>query len=115
MASYTLYPLIVDSYMPAFEAGNNSYCKLYFRLSKFNDKTDFFSVQKVVTKQNTGMNVVNKIDSNNRYCATEIILNINFEEVPGEDNLYYIKIENEDLSSKLDNFVGWIQDRTYKI
>ena len=82
MASYTLYLSIVDSYMLAFEAGTNSYCKLYFRLSKLNGKTDFSSVQAVVTKQNTGMNVVNKIDSNNRYQATEIILNINFEEIP---------------------------------
>ena len=71
MASYTLYLSIVDSYILAFEAGTNSYCKLYFRLSNFNGKTDFSSVQAVVTKQNTGMNVVNKIDSNNRYLATE--------------------------------------------
>ena len=55
MASRVLYPCIVDSYMPAFKAGNTS-CRVYFSLSKFNGSSDFSSVHISVVKQNTGMN-----------------------------------------------------------
>ena len=54
MASYVLYPPIVDGYMPSFVAGNNSYCRVYFSLSKFNSEADFENVQVSITKQTTG-------------------------------------------------------------
>ena len=117
MASRTLYPPIVDSYMPAFETQENSnnYCDIYFRLSKFNAQVDFTSVHATVVKQNTNMNVVKKIDDLDRYRATGIILNIKPTKVENEDNLYYIRIFSTDLYSKSDNFEGWIPDWTYKI
>lgn len=115
MASKVLYPPIVDSYMPAFEAGVNSYCEVYFRLSKFNASSDFSSVHATVVKQSTSMNVVKKIDDNGRYRSTGIILNIKPEVVKTEDNLYYIRINSSDLSSISDGYEGWIPDWTYKI
>ena len=47
MASYVLYPPIVDGYMPSFVAGNSSYCRVYFSLSKF----------KFLKKENASLNV----------------------------------------------------------
>ena len=116
MASRTLYPPIVDSYMPAFETQENSnnYCDIYFRLSKFNAKVDFTSVHVSIVKQDTNMNVVN-INNSNRYSSTGIILNVKPFSVENEDNLYYIRIYGSDLSSKSNNFQGWIPDWTYKI
>ena len=117
MSSRVLYPPIVDSYMPAFEtsANSNSYCDIYFRLSKFNAVSDFSSVHATVVKQSTNMNVVKKTDDGGRYRSTGIILNIKPTAVAGQDNLYYIRINSSDLYSKTDNFEGWIPDWTYKI
>lgn len=119
MSSRVLYPPIVDSYMPAFEtsANSNSYCDVYFRLSKFNAVSDFSSVHATIVKQSTNMNVVKKTDDpeSGRYRSTGIILNIKPSAVANEDNLYYIRINSSDLYSKTDNFEGWIPDWTYKI
>ena len=116
MASRSLYPPIVDSYMPAFKAGNTS-CKIYFSLSKFNSSSDFTSVHISVVKQNTGMNVVKTTDdvSNNKYRSTGIIINARVTKVLEEDNLYYIEIFDDDLSSISGSFSGWIPGWVYKI
>ena len=116
MASKTLYPAIVDSYMPAFKAGNTS-CKVYFSLSKFNGSSDFSSVHASVIKQSTGMNVVKTTDdaANNRYRSTGIILNLAPIRVQTEDNLYYVEINDSDLSSVSGSYSGWIPGWTYKI
>ena len=89
MASRVLYPPIVDSYMPAFNA-NDKACRIYFSLSKFNSSTDMTSVQATVVKQSTGMSVVNTTDGDNRYRSTGIILNIPFTQI--SDNLFYIYV-----------------------
>lgn len=116
MASRVLYPPIVDSYMPAFQAGNNP-CRVYFSLSKFNGTNDFTSVHVSVTKQNTGMNVVKITDNidRGRYRATGIILNVAPVKVLDEDNLYYVEIYDDDLSSQSGSYTGWIPGWTYKI
>lgn len=114
MASRVIYPPIVDSYMPAFKAGSGS-CKVYFSLSKFNSSSDFTSVHISVVKQGTGMNVVKKSDSNNKYRSTGIILNAKPVAVEGNDNLYYVEIENDDLSSTAGSYSGWIPGWIYKI
>ena len=49
MASYTLYRPIVDSYMPAFEAGTNSYSKLYLSTNK-SGKIEV-EIEKLYTKE----------------------------------------------------------------
>lgn len=116
MASRTLFPPVVDSYMPAFEAGNTN-CRVFFSLSKFNSSSDFISVHISVVKQNTGMNVVKTTDSvvNNRYRATGIIINAKATKVEGEDNLYYVEISDDDLSSVSGTYSGWIPGWIYKI
>lgn len=116
MASRTLYPAIVDSYMPAFKAGNTS-CRVYFSLSKFNGSSDFTSVHVSVVKQNTGMNVVKTTDdpASGKYRSTGIIINVKPTKVANEDNLYYIEIFDDDLSSVSGSFAGWIPGWTYKI
>ena len=121
MSSRVLYPPILDSYMPAFQAGNNSYCRVYFSLSKFNAASDFTSLHVSITKQNNGINVVNTKDDPtiNHYRATGIILNMAFRQVEDKDNLYYFDILNSDLSSKDNNigsgYEGWIPGWIYKI
>jgi len=114
MASYILYPPIVDSYMPAFKAGTAS-CRIYFSLSKFNSSSDFVSVHATVVKQNTGMSAVKTTDSNGKYRSTGIILNIKPVKVVDENNLYYIEIDNDDLSSQSGDYSGWIPGWTYKV
>ena len=137
MSSRVLYPPVLDSYMPAFQAGESSYCRVYFSLSKFNAAIDFTSVHISVMKQSNGLNVVKQVDSavdgNMRYRSTGIILNAKPIPVQGEDNLYYVDIYNQELSSKDDTagfynkdkesslenkklgYEGWIPGWIYKI
>ena len=115
MSSRVIYPPIVESYMPAFKAGSSS-ARIYFSLSKYNSSSDFTSVHASVVKQDTGMSVVNSSsDSNNKYRRTGIILNLKPTKVLDEENLYYIEIENEDLSSQYGSFNGWIPGWIYKV
>lgn len=120
MASMVLYPPVVDSYMPAFQAGDEK-CVVYFRLSKFNSSIDFKTVHATVVKQDTGTNMVKKTDNEDsisindkginytRYRSTGIILNIQPIKVEDEDDLYYIEIYSSDLSP------AWTMGWTYKI
>ena len=117
MASYTLYPPIVDSSMPAFNA--NGSCRVYFSLSKFNSSSDIGTVQVSIVKQSTGMNVV-KLEDNTeseqkRYRTTGIILDLRPGVVQGENNLYYVDLINDDLSSIVGDKQGWIPGWVYKI
>lgn len=112
MSSRTLYPPIVDSYMPAFVIGETgSSCTVYFSLSKFNGSGDFKTVHVAITDQATGRNVLKTIrgETDTRYYATGIMLNVFPQKVEGQDNLYTIEIDNSDLIQ------GWTQDRIYKI
>lgn len=128
MASKVIYPPIVNSYMPAFvvkkventddpdNIGWDGACKVYFSLSKFNSRSDFKSVHVSITKQGSGVSVVNKENNAPRYRATGIILNVEAKPVLKEgsteefvDNLYYIDITSEDIEKKWTP--GWI----YKI
>lgn len=116
MSSKTIYPPIVDSYMPAFKAGNTP-CRVYFSLSKFNGSSDFTSVHISVVKQNTGMNVVKTTDNTEtgRYRSTGIIINAKPTKVLTEENLYYVEITDDDLSSVSGSYSGWIPGWIYKI
>lgn len=114
MASRTLYPPIVDSYMPAFVVGQSldDYCRIYFSLSKFNGLDDFSNAHVSIIKQNTGMNVV---DTTKDLHKTGIILNVTCNKVISESNLYYIDIYDSDLSSVSGDYKGWIPGWIYKI
>lgn len=123
MSSRVLYPPVLDSYMPAFQAGDSSYCRVYFSLSKFNSSIDFTSLHASIMKQSNGLNVVKPVDDYiddiMRYRSAGIILNIKPVPIQGEDNLFYFDIYNSDLSSE-DNTIGlgykgWIPGWIYKI
>lgn len=110
MASSVLYPPIVEDFSPAFIAGSNSTCKIYFSLSKFNASTDFTSAQFTVLKQNSGVNMVNKrVNGENRYRNTGIVLNVPVTKVEDKENLYYIEVLNEDILG------GWEIGSIYNI
>lgn len=108
MASMVLYPPILESSYPAFVATEDAVCRIYFSLSKFNASSDFKCAHITITKQDSGLNVVNKIDNevNGIYRASGVILNKDVFTVGSEDNLYYVEIKNEDLSNGWQ--VGWI-------
>lgn len=118
MSSKILYPPVLDSYTPAFQAGEGSYCRVYFSLSKFNSASDFSSLHVSISKQGNGINILNTQDNPdlNRYRATGIILNVPFVKVEDKDNLFYFDILNEDLASKdIKGYTGWIPGWIYKI
>ena len=78
MASSTLLPPIVDSYVPAFVAsGNSSYCRLYYSLSEYSSSTSLIqSIHISIVKQSTGHSVVYKKDNtiDRRYRSSGIII-----------------------------------------
>ena len=112
MASKVLYPPVVDSYMPAFVAGEGARCRVYFSLSKFNSSSDFKSVHISVIKQGSGTSIVNKENNeqSGRYRATGIIVPKN--DIIGQEgeNLYYVDILSEDIQNK-----KWTVGNIYKV
>ena len=116
MASYVLYPPIIDSQMKAFIGAD---CDVYYSLSKFNSRDDFDSVQISVVEQITNKNYVNPVDSADgstvqmRYRATGIILNVPIEKVG--DNLYKSTIRGNDVSPDGGSTLGWQIGKTYKV
>lgn len=110
MASSVLYPPIAESYSPAFIAKEDSVCKIYFSLSKFNSSTDFTSAHFTVLKQGSGANMVNKkTNGENRYRNAGIVLNVPVVKVEDKDNLFYIEVLNEDILG------GWEIGTIYNI
>ena len=114
MASTTLYPPIIDSYMPAFIAADG--CRLYFSMSEYSSSiSSVASTHISIVKQSSGQSVVHKIDdaAHGRYRATGIIIiNSAPQPVSGADNVYYIDITNDDVASG-DN-AGWVSGWIYK-
>ena len=119
MALRSLYPPVIDSYMPAFEVTTDknqakATCKIYFSLSKFNGSQDFKRVHISIFKQKTGTNAVNlKNDTsskNPRYRETGIILDI-IPTYDKEKELYYVTVSEKDLA----NTKGWNTTEKYKV
>ena len=119
MASYVLYPPIIDGYMPSFVAGNSSYCRVYFSLSKFNSESDFENVQVSITKQTTNEKCIAAFDDasgNPRiYRMAGIMLNVPYSVDASQENLYYIDIANENLNTSDGSYHGWCPGWIYKI
>lgn len=117
MASVTMYPPTVPSYVAAFvkagETGESCICRLYYSLSKFSSSTsNVKGIHISVVRQSSGQSVVNKTDDSagGRYRATGIIiLNTTPIAVKDADNLYYVDILNEDIKN------GWTIGEIYKI
>ena len=118
MASYVLYPPVIDSYMPAFQASpkdaeNEKPCRVYFSFSNFNSSKDIENghVQAVIKYQSSGLDAVNPVDDpyllgadEIRYRQTGIILNIK-PKLASKDNpnLYYFELYNKDLNGNRDS------------
>ena len=102
MASVTIYPPIIDSYMPAFKASTGS-CKVYFALSRFStvDISDIHSTHVTIVKQTNGQSVVNKVDDegSGRYRSTGIIIINAAPTYDSTTGLYYIELINNDVRS----------------
>ena len=124
MASRTIYPPLVNSYEPAFIAGSSSSLRVYFSLSSLSNipaGTDL-TVHAQIYRQD-GVKVVkttNDIsETESRYRATGIILNLKPYRAEGEENLYYITINNSDLKSSVTlngtTYNGWIPGWIYKV
>lgn len=115
MANISLYPPVLENTSPAFIVNNNdnSYCRIYFSLSKLSTyEGSIKSIHISVINQKTGQNVINKVDNPNkrRFRKTGIVI-INKSPVPvaNENNLYYVDILNEDIQG------GWNAGTIYKI
>lgn len=115
MASYTLYPPIVDGSMPAFIAGKDSYCRVYFSLSKFNSSIDFKNAHVSIVKQSTGEKVVNPVDGDGMYRAAGIIIDMPVIAESIENNIYYVDIANSNLNTSSEKYTGWVPGISYKI
>jgi hypothetical protein len=117
MASTGLYAPTLDTSMPAFIALGESYCRVYFSLSKFSTSSSTIkSVHVSVVKQSTGQSVINKTDNaeKGRYRSSGIlIINSAPRAVEDVDNYYYVDVLNEDIKSG--DTVGWQPGWLYKI
>lgn len=131
MASTVIYPPIVENYMPAFIAGDDSYCRVYFSLSKFNSSEDFKSVQISIFERDTGQVAVDTskvsatihydYDEDGTYStatvyrSTGVILDMPFVIESQDDNIYYIDIDTTNLSAIFGEYTGWIPGKVYKL
>lgn len=113
MASYALYPPIVDSAMPAFIGGKEeSKCRVYFSLSKFNAEENFKNLHVSITKQTTGEKVVNTGDP---YGKAGILIDVPYTVVQTEENLFYVELTNDKINTTNKNWTGWIPGVVYKV
>lgn len=101
MANKSLFPPILNSYMPAFKKGEN--LKIYFKLSTFNSRSDFNSIHVSINRLDNNQSALNRsLYPNNiimfNGCASE----------EGKD-FYYIEISPTDIQG------GWEEKCLYKI
>ena len=115
MASRVLYPPTIASSLPAFKASSNT-LKIPVSFSKFNDINEIKSVHISIVKKDTGMNVVNTVDSNGRYRKAGIILNVPILSTMVNGKIqYYVTISNDDLKSEFFGQKGWTPGWFYKV
>lgn len=103
MASYCLYPPVVENYIPAFLLSDNK-ITIQFSLSNLNSITYFASVHAVIYDAKAGKSIVNLSDGDGHYRKTGIILNLGYRELG--DNLYEVDILKEDILPSAWNNAG---------
>ena len=86
----TLYPPVVDSYIPAFI--RTDICRIYFSLSIYNSAEDIKNVQIIVNNQYTNISML----KNDKYPSEIKIADLHFDPARAV-NPYYIEISPEDL------------------
>lgn len=127
MASRVLYPPSIDSSMPSFQVTTlGGTCSLKFSLSKFNGTDDIKGIHIAVTKQRTGMNMVEtltEVTSGDilRYRKAGIIMIEKSDYSnpatpdPTQSNLFSIDLKSEDLFPTDGNYHGFIPGWLYKV
>ena len=88
----TLYPPIIDTFMPAFV--NTESIKVYFALSDFNGLNEIKNAQVTVVNQNTNLTV---LDST-KYPSEIMLKDIQTDNTRANDK-YYIEISNDDINN----------------
>lgn len=101
----TLYPPIIDTYMPAFVA-TSSACRVYFSLSKYNSINDIKSIWVTVNNQFTNESVLNTSTGLKAFNTSNLIW---IDESRNGDDKYYITLNNSDIID------GWTLNQLYKV
>lgn len=120
MAINTLYPPIVDTYMPAFkvtEDKGEGICRIYFAISKYNElaptgdnKDNDNKIRSIwisVTNQLTNVSLVNDDDFKSGLIYTS---EIKIDNTKDGDNKYYVEINSSQLKNK-----KWERGQVYKV
>ena len=120
MAINTLYPPIVDTYMPAFkvtEDKGEGVCRIYFTISKYNElapagdsKDNDNKIRSIwisVTNQLTNDSIVNDNDFKSGLIYTS---DIKIDNTKDGDNKYYVEINSSQLKNK-----KWERGQVYKV
>ena len=130
MPSTTLYPPIVNAYMPAFQVTpgpisvKDDKCPIDFSISKYNTASEIKQIQISISKQDTGVNVLalnDTIDTEypykSRYRSTGILL-IDIPDnglVFDENGICTIDLYDSDLDCSLEGDEGFIPGWMYKV
>lgn len=107
----SLYPPIVDTYMPAFIVNNGQgACKLYFSLSKYNNLSEIKSIWVTINNQYTNEPMINNNIGMIKFNFAEILKDSeeNKDSRPGDDR-YYITINETQIKG------GWELNQLYKV
>ena len=116
MASFLLYPPIVDTYMPAFgvnkqagEDGGTGTARIYFSVSAYNDNSKLNSIWVSIVNPFTNLSVVDKTVYKSELIALSYHSAVKIDS-SREDNQYYIELNEQYLQDK-----KWISGQTYKV
>lgn len=92
-----LYPPIVDTYAPAFLINSGmsekDTCRVYFKLSPYNNITDIVNAHVTVRDQNTNMSMLDRT----QYPCEVMLTDVYTDETVTGDYKYYIKILKSDM------------------
>ena len=99
--SNSLYPPIVDTYMPAFIVATGE-CRVYFSLSKYNNPENIKSVWVSVSNQYTNKSVLTSVTGLKATTLEEDIAR-------NGDDRYYVSITANEIAG------GWELNQLYKV
>lgn len=101
--SSTLYPPIIDTFMPAFVCQGDTITtedvittRVYFSISSYNTENSIKKVHVTVNNQNTNITALDK----SQYPAGIKVSNLLVDNERETDDKYYIEISNTDLTDK---------------
>ena len=116
MASFLLYPPIVDTYMPAFgvnkqagEDGGTGTARIYFSVSAYNDNSKLNSIWVSIVNPFTNLSVVDKTIYKSELIALPYHPAVQVDSNKTEKQ-YYIELNEQYLQDK-----KWISGQTYKV